>query len=34
MKQDQHTKDDDMREEYDFAAMSGGVRGKLANLML
>ena len=29
MKQDQHIEDDDdMREEYDFAAMGGGVRGK------
>ena len=32
MKQDQHTEDtDDMREEYDFSAMSGGVRGKYSS---
>lgn len=32
MKQNQHTEDaDEMREEYDFAAMQGGVRGKYAS---
>ncbi len=31
MKQNQHTEDDDdMREEYDFSSMKGGVRGKYA----
>jgi hypothetical protein len=31
MKQNQHIKEkDDMREEYDFASMKGGVRGKYA----
>ena len=34
MKQDQHTEDThDMREEYDFSAMSGGVRGKYSSNM-
>lgn len=30
MKQNQNEKNDDMREEYDFSSMKGGVRGKYA----